>query len=323
MDRRELFKKFYVNSAKVKDVDPNLWMLNYIVDRMEMNQQQILWLCFLNAVTYHLPTAVVIQNEFPDLECAGIERLTEWWTKDIQLRMPFQTDKLKQRRHLPETVASYKEMVDGDQVKFFDELLCDTPENNFQKLWTEAYKPIRHFGRFSVWNWAQSLKQVAGYDIEPTTLFFGEKGAESITHGACWVLGMEHLAYKKRWKDENGKKHKEVHVFSKDEKEALESGVREVMQEIREENPDITVDAFDVETVLCAFKKLFRERDSRYVGYYLDRQHIDIVKTSSNDWYGVEWKLLWDARDELLHKHMLNDALQKDRFRGTVEEKIV
>ena len=322
-DRIELFKEFYVNSDNVADIDPSIWLLNYVIDRMEMNDQQVLWLCFLNAVTYHVPTALVIWNEFPDLECAGIERLTEWWGKETQLRLPFQTDKLKQRKHLPETVASYKAMVCGDQKAYFDGLLNSTPEQNFETLWTEAYKPIKQFGRFSVWNWAQTLKQVAGYDIEPTNLFLGERNAESITHGACWVLGKEEdWAYKRRWKDEHGKKHKEVHVFSESEKTTLEDGIRQVMDELRQEYPEVLVDAFNVETMLCAFKKLFRQRDSRYVGYYLDRQAIDIHKTSSNGWYGVEWKLLWDARRELLDANMINDKIQTHRYKSDVQEKI-
>tara|TARA_B110000091_G_scaffold188612_1_gene210530 strand:+ start:371 stop:1342 length:972 start_codon:yes stop_codon:yes gene_type:complete len=322
--RRELFKQFYVNSAQHKDIDPNVWLLNYVIDRMEMNEQQVLWLCFLNAITYHAPTALLIWNEFPDLECAGIARLEEWWTKDVQLRLPFQSDKLKQRRHLPETVESYKRMVGSDQVSYFEKLLSGSAEENFDKLWTEAFKPIRHFGRFSVWNWAQTLKQVAGYDIEPTTLFLGDKDAESITHGACWVLGKEEeWAYKNRWKDESGKKHKDVHKFSADEKVYLETGIRSVMQEIRDAHPSVTVDAFNVETVMCAFKKLFRQKDSRYIGYYLDRQRLDIDNTASKHWVGVEWKLLYDARTELLQPSWLNDSIDKTKFKLTVEEKIL
>tara|TARA_B110000902_G_scaffold176430_1_gene200131 strand:- start:117 stop:794 length:678 start_codon:yes stop_codon:yes gene_type:complete len=214
-------------------------------------------------------------------------------------------------------------MVGSDQVSYFEKLLSGSAEENFDKLWTEAFKPIRHFGRFSVWNWAQTLKQVAGYDIEPTTLFLGDKDAESITHGACWVLGKEEeWAYKNRWKDESGKKHKDVHKFSADEKVYLETGIRSVMQEIRDAHPSVTVDAFNVETVMCAFKKLFRQKDSRYIGYYLDRQRLDIDNTASKHWVGVEWKLLYDARTELLQPSWLNDSIDKTKFKLTVEEKI-
>ena len=87
MDRIKLFKKFYVNSSNHKDVDPNVWMLNYIIDRMEMNQQQVLWLCFLNAVTYHAPTALVIWNELA-VQCSTRAALD---SRGVSISSPLQT----------------------------------------------------------------------------------------------------------------------------------------------------------------------------------------------------------------------------------------
>lgn len=138
-------------------------------------------------------------------------------------------------------------------------------------------------------------------------------------------MGMEkQWAYKVRWVDDiTLKKKKWVHEFTQLEKDFLEMSIRNIMEEIREEYPNILVDAFNVETMMCAFKKLFRQRDSRYVGYYLDRQRLDIDNTASKDWVGVEWKLLYDAREELLHKDWLNDQVDKTKFTLTVEEKIV
>ena len=90
----EQFKQAYINAHNAKDIDPNIDMANYLVDRMEYNSDQTIWFCFLNAITYQLPTAFLIKNEFPDLECAGIERLQNWWKRDIQLKLPYQKDKL-------------------------------------------------------------------------------------------------------------------------------------------------------------------------------------------------------------------------------------
>ena len=69
--RGELFKQFYVNSAQHKDIDPNVWLLNYVIDRMEMNEQQVLWLCFLNAITYHAPTALLSVQVLRDWKSGG------------------------------------------------------------------------------------------------------------------------------------------------------------------------------------------------------------------------------------------------------------
>ena len=302
-----MFLEFYNNSRDTMDIDPNIWMSNYLVKRTEMNKDQIIWFCFLQAITYHLPTAFLLFNEYPDSHLVDIDRLANWWTRETQLRCPYQTDKLKQRKYLAETVESYQRVIGLSDSDYFDSLLAGTDVSNFNILWEEFYKPIAHFGRFSTWNFAQNLKQIAGYNIRPDKLFLGESNATSITHGMCHVVGWEDKTFKERWKDENGKRRKRVHTFSSSEKTelelfAVELGVR------------LDSDEFDLETVLCAFKKIFRNRDSRYIGYYLDRQAQDINKIRVNDWDGVPWYLLDQARIEVPGVETIEVSVDKSKF---------
>lgn len=314
MTNRELFIEFYKNSERSLDIDPGVYMSRYLVDRLELNRNQTIWFCFLNAITYQLPTAFMLINEYPDLELAGIDRLTKWWD-EVQKRCPFQQDKLKQRKYLPETVQSYQQLVgDMGEAAYFDELFTSNAEYNFDILWNKSYKPIRHFGRFSVWNWAQMLKHVAGYDIEPTSMMFGN-GAESITFGICHVLGWHGLTYKCRYTDAQGKRRKDVHSFSKMECELMEKEAISLREELQ-------CSFFELETVLCAFKKLFRTRDSRYVGYYHDRQGQDIAKLEKMNWWGVPWHVLHDARKENLEPHNINNVIDKTKFSLDTEVKI-
>jgi len=315
------FIHYYKRMLYANDIDPFITISNYIVDRLELNKEQILWFCFLTSVTYHLPSAYLIINEYPDLEIAGIKRLQKWW-EWAQYKIPFQTDKLKQRKFFVETVESYKNMLNGkSQSEYFDDLLNSSPEENFNKLWNTIYKPIKHFGRFSVWNWAQALKQVAVYNIEPTTLFLGEKNAESHTHGLCFAFGKDEWSKKERI-IENGKRKKIVHNFTKDEKIWLEDVTKkEIFEKLQEEN--IPVDNFTIETVACAYKKTFRERDSRYVGYYIHRLAEDIENVSKHpEWNGVDWSLLWDGIRETTPKEYFRIGIDKSKFKLTYEEKI-
>jgi hypothetical protein len=306
----------------IGDIDPNIWMSNYIVDRLELNSNQILWFIFLNSITYHLPTAYLLLNEYPDLELVDETRLRNWWT-EVQSRCPFQKDKLKQRKFLPDTIISYQRLLNGKQQReFFDDILNSSdPSVNFNLLWNILYKDIEHFGRFSVWNWAQMLKQVYGYNIEPSSLFLGESNSESHTHGLCMTLGKYEWAKKERFTDENGKRKKLVYKFTKEDKEYLESEAKILLQELSENNPQ--VDNFLLETVFCAFKKVFRDYDSRYVGYYLDRQAEDIKSIQGNEFYGVDWNILWDARDELLDKRFLHYEVNKSKFKLDLRLKIL
>jgi hypothetical protein len=55
-----------------------------------------------------------------------------------------------------------------------------------------------------------------------------------------------------------------------------------------------------METCLCSFKKIFRKNHGRYLGYYLDRQADEIKKVEEDGWYGIEWEVLWQSRNETI-----------------------
>jgi hypothetical protein len=139
------YKTYFTNAYNIGDIDPNIWMSNYLVDRLELNENQILWFVFLNSITYHLPTAYLLINEYPDLELVDENRIRTWWD-EVQKMCPFQKDKLKQRKFLPDTIISYQKMLNGRQQNdYFQEILTsDCPENNFNLLWDELYKGIGH-----------------------------------------------------------------------------------------------------------------------------------------------------------------------------------
>jgi hypothetical protein len=96
--------------------------------------------------------------------------------------------------------------------------------------------------------------------------------------------------------------------------ERLEHEAKMIMFEIKLEHPDVTPEPFSMETTLCAFKKIFRERDGRYLGYYLDRQAEDIIKCQNDGWEGIDWDLLWQGRKEHIAEYLLNNQVDKSRF---------
>lgn len=312
-----LFKDFCQNSKTACDIDPAIHYMNYIVDRMEMNEEQVLWLCFLFGVTYQLPSAWVIWNEFPDLELADIPRLEKWWTKETQQRLPFQQDKMKQRKDFVKTVASYQEIVGKSQRLYFDNLLSsDSPQINFDRMWSPL-KTIAYFGRFSTWNWCQALKHVAGYNVEPTTLMLGEADSISFTDGLAYAFGYTNKVTQKVVNPSTGKKQKVYYKWSPEEKLEMEDSCAILKKSMK-------LDNFQLETLACAFKKIWRTNDSRYVGYYNDRIADDIRKTASNGWNGVDWQLLWDARHECVPEKYLHKDMGVDRslFLLSPEQKV-
>lgn len=314
MNSSELFKDFCRNSIKAADVDPALGYLNYMVDRMEMNDDQILWLCFLWGLTYQLPTAYIIWNEFPDLELVDEQRITEFYNLNRD-RLPFQQDKQKNKKDMVKTILSYQAVVGKSQRQYFDTLLdSEDPQENFDRMWTPL-KSIFAFGRFSTWNQCQALKHVAGYNVEPTRLMLGESDAVSFTDGLAYAFGQEDKLTQKIV--ENGKKRKIFHHWTEAEKAEMEEACKVLKEELG-------LDNFQLETLACAYKKIWRERESRYVGYYNDRLADDIKKCESLNWYGVDWELLWDARKACIpEKYLHGDrGVDKNMFTKPPEAKV-
>lgn len=316
VDSIRLFAEFCMNSIQARDVDPAIDYMNYIVDRMEFNEEQVLWLCFLYGVTYQLPSAYVLWNEMPDLELVDETRLRQWWAEKSPC-VPFQTDKRKCKTRLVETVMSYQALVGkAGQRGYFDSLLCsDDPQVNFDTLWSPL-KSIYCFGRFSIWNWAQALKHVAGYNIEPTRLMLGEPDSVSFTDGLAYAFGYTDRLTRTEVSG-SGARRKVYYRWSEMERAEME-GACSVLKSM------LGIDNFQLETLACAFKKIWRTRDSRYVGYYNDRIADDIRATASFGWDGIDWRLLWDARTACVPPRYLHGNMGVNRtwFELAPEEKV-
>lgn len=309
-NRLEGFIKFYAWQLKFGDCDPALWMLNYLNKRFEHNSEQRLWLAWLYANTYYLPTAWVIFQEFPDYELATIDRLNQWNTANYT-RLRYQTDLRYNKGHLPEMFASYQQIVGNRlQRSFFESLYGDNEQQNFKNLWDIIIKKFHKFGRLTAWFYIQTLKHTAGICAEPDSLMLSDyEGSRSHRNGLCHALsqyGYEVFIDKK---------------ISDDECQQMEKLAQIIIEEVKEDYPAIApqVDAFSLETSLCAYKKLFRAKDGRYLGYYLDRQAEEISRVSQDGWYGIEWDVLWQARQETIDPRLLGDFIRKDKFSWFIE----
>jgi hypothetical protein len=85
------------------------------------------------------------------------------------------------------------------------------------------------------------------------------------------------------------------------------------MRDIAQAHPDLPIDFWLMETAECAFKGLFRRR--RYIGYYIDRLHEEIVAIPNKDkagvTKGVHWEVLEQFRTECLEPYYLRPGQPK------------
>lgn len=303
MDNRELFIKWYAWSTKYKDCDPSVWMTNYLNKRYQHNDEERIWLCWLYGNTYYLPTSWVLKNEFPDYELATVDRITRWNDENYK-RLRYQTDTKYNKGHLPSMFESYKKFFGNNQQRdVIESLYGDNESQNFDNIWNAVNKHFHKFGRYTTWFYMQHLKHTAGIKINPTSLMLNDySGSRSHRNGLCYALN------KKDWIDTK---------LSNKEYEYLEAQSSDILIESKSRYPDLSseFDNFTMETCLCSFKKIFRETSSRYLGYYLDRQSEEIQRVSSDNWNGIDWNVLWQARKETLDKRLdKRTGIDKNRF---------
>ncbi len=289
-NRKAAFVEWMRWSIEHDDCDPSLYMANYLFRRFEHNLEQKLWICWLYGTTYHFPAAWVIWNEFPDAELVDSARLRDWNDKNYK-RLRYQTDTKYNKGFLPAQFASYKNwaLLRGSQVQHFRGLVGDTPEATYETLTHEITTHLYKFGRYTTWFYLQTLKHCAGIDMNPPTLLLNDReGSKSHRNGLCYAVG------KDDWVDAGLSAAQ--YQYLEDEATALLIRVKEGLSSAYEHKAD----RFAMETCLCSFRKIFRHKHSRWLGYYLARQSHEIETVERDGWDGVCWTPFWDARAETI-----------------------
>jgi len=300
-NRKENFINWFGWSLELEDCDSALFMTNYYFDRFEYNTEQKLWLIWLYGTTYYWPTAYVIWNEFPDMELVGVDRLKKW-NDDNYSRLRYQNDTKWNKGHLPAQFVSYKEWVgDRTQGEAIAEHLTDDPVKNFYNLWDVA-NGWHKYGRYTSWFYLQTLKQCGKVPLDVDSLWLHDhSGSRSHRNGLCYAVDRDEWVNQK---------------LDETQLDYLNGEAKEMLAEVRQRFPNVAdkADYFAMETCLCSFKKLFRKRDGRYLGYYLDRQAEEIKKVEKDNWAGIDWQPLWDAREETLIKKYLTNSINKGKM---------
>lgn len=301
-NRREAFIRWYAWSLKFNDCDPAVWATNYLNARYEHNDEERIWLAWLYGNTYQLPTAWVLKNEFPDYELADLGRITDWNSKNYK-RLRYQTDTKWNKGHLPEMFESYQKFIgNGSQREKLESFYVGSSQQNFDVLWGVLKTNLHKFGRYSTWFYMQHLKHTAAIDVEPTSLMLDDyDGSRSHRNGLLLAIGKD---------DDYDRK------LTQQECRDLESIGSGIIAEMKDRFPELAsqVDFFTMETCLCSFKKIFRQKHGRYLSYYLDRQAEEIQVAEKDGWAGIEWDVLWDARNETID-------LRLDRKQGIIKER--
>lgn len=285
MNRVAEYVAYHAESARIGDIDPSYSMLRYVCDRFELSEEQRYWLAFIYALTYCGASVFYVYNEFPDAENVDVGRLNRWWESRGRREILCQTDRryVRSNNQFVPAFESYRRWLGGrSQAEHFSALaLGDTPEARYDAVYASARR-LYSFGQFSLFLYLEALHTITPLDLAPTDLDLDV--AHSCRNGLCYAYGFDHWLTPAEARTPEG-----AHA-------AIREAWLDVLDRLRRDvSPAPTV--WQVETTLCAYKKYKRD-EKRYIGYYLDRQAVEIAQMGHRVRDGVAWRVLWQFRQE-------------------------
>lgn len=288
IDRTRGYKEYHCLMVGIGDCDPAYPALRYVAHRFELNTEQRYWLAWLYSLSYCAPTAFYMLNEFPDYENVDERRLERWWLNN-KVRCLFQTDraKVKNFNKIVPMFKSYRDLCGGSQEATYLEQLGNSPDISYDQTYAHFSK-LYYFGRFSLFLLLEAVHELTGLPIEPTGLDL--PNAESCRNGLCYALGADNLVDR---------------TPTQDQYLILTDCLRTILSDLRRDYPGLKHTYWNVETSLCAFKKLFKEK--RYLGYYIDRMQSEMTTMQESVNAGVDWSVLWDFRREYFPHEFLGE----------------
>jgi hypothetical protein len=282
VSRIEEYLTYHMESARAGDIDPSYAMLRYVCNRFELNDEQRYWLAFVYALTYCGASTFFVYNEFPDFENLDSGRMNRWWFSYGREQIICQTDRrwCRSRNQFVDAIESYRKWIGKKtQAEHFDQFTGATPEERYKKLYRSA-EGLYTFGQFSLFLYLEALHTITSLNLAPHDLDLDK--AWSCRYGLYYAYDMDE------------------YITDLEAPIPLEARAKtaEVWTDLRTRLAQLPAPptVWQTETVLCAYRKYYRGK--RYLGYYVDRQALEIAKMADHTRDGVCWDVLWQFRDE-------------------------
>lgn len=280
MNKFKDFLKYQELYMKTGDCDPAITMLKKISNHLNLNLKQRYWLSFLYGNTYNSVTPYFILNKYPYFEQTNYQEFKDFWDKNKE-KLVFTSDrkKFKNFNSILKAFKTYKTLTNNNQKQYFNQYqhTGKTPQENYKDLEQELTK-IYSFGRFTLFNYIEALHEITPIKAKPPTLNL--ENAESCKNG------LKHATGKPTYKN-----------------------LKKTLNTFRKQYPELKTNLYQTETALCGFNKLHKE--TRYLGYYLDRQHQTIKQMEKHK---EIYKPYWKQR-KTLNPQILLENTSKNTYR--------
>jgi hypothetical protein len=298
--RREVFLRFYEFHLKYASHPGGVYFaMPWLTRKFNLDQEQRLWIAFINGCSQNIVTTWQIFERYPSLEECEIEDLNEWWN-GVQHKYKVGSGWDLDRKYFkvgktgfPQCVQSYKENVAkfGSQTAMFNSV-CNTDDvgKNFEMTWDLVRNNFMSFGRLSTFSYLEYLR-IQGLNLDCNNLFLEDmSGSKSHRNGICKVLGRDDLDW---WKEKV--------TYDTDMVEWLTMEGKKLLEDAREriDHPDVSY--FTLESTLCCYKSWYRPK-RRYPNVYMDMMY-NRIKYAELEW-GKKFDIFWEMRKDCLPKYL-------------------
>ena len=260
-------------------------MLPY-ADEHDLDTEVRLWAAFLYGMSYSCTTVFRFLAEFPTLSQVTPKHLKRFWESKKD-SLWFQPDKkyLKFNDQVVPAIKSLYQLSHGNLTEYLVPLL----QQGFDATYAEILNHWRYFGPHGAYLFFDAIYGLCP-DLysDPSNLDWKNCG-RTVPEGMAHLLGLDEQAL--------GKEPFDIELYDKN--------VNFIAHKFGQ--PKVIV-----ESVLCAFRKLFK--GTRYVGYYADRQLTECasVETILQDDCGID---IWDYRAKTIPDHMRGEIHGWDGIR--------
>lgn len=249
-NRREYFDKLYALNLGYGIMPGCVYLLfPAFKHHYGWSRETALWFGFLNSLTQNPLTTLAFFEQLPE-PTKNTVKFEEWfnanWTK-----LPFDTDRLKNKRNTVKAIQSYVNALEGYSSQY--EMLSKP----FDELWEYTTDNFYSWGRLSAWSGNEFL-YIMGAPSTPNTLLFDDfSGSRSHRNGALFLRGDDHLVFDKRINNGFDGRYENL--------KELAIQLQKEAEEIIKGHP--TGDMYTYESQCCQYKNTFFGR--RYPGVYV------------------------------------------------------
>ncbi|MBQ8693747.1 MAG: hypothetical protein IJ520_11465 [Synergistaceae bacterium] len=308
IERYKGFEAFHVMGMRMDEIDPAAPMLKYIAKSLKLDRDQKFWLAYLYSTCYSAATAYYMFVNLPRIQELTKTDILNWWIKHKD-KLVFESDRLrvKTQNQFPRMLMNYKQLIQESESDFFNNICKGSPEQNYEHIYDYLNKKLYYFGRYSLFMYLETIYNLTDVPILATGLNLKE--ALSSRNGLCFLLGLDDWV-----------RHASIHTenLTKEQYAYLQKELEKLFKNLKHKYPSVSTTYWNLETSLCAYKKLFFQ--TRYVGYYIDRQLEELIKMQKLAPIGAGWNLLWRFRREHFNYKVLVElngwnGIRKERMK--------